>query len=65
MPFMTKCWKIETRTSNGMAKEMILRIPGWTDIAAIWRLERILGLCVPGFESCCDSRLNRRYVRER
>jgi len=50
MPFMTKCWKIETRISNGMAKEIILRIPRWTDIAAIWRLQRILGFCVPGFE---------------
>ena len=42
-----------------MAKGILLRIPRRGDIAAIWRLERVLRLCVPGFDSCCASRLNR------
>jgi len=40
--------------------ERDMRIPRQGDIVAIWRLERTLGLCVPGFDSCCASRLNRR-----
>jgi hypothetical protein len=61
MSFTTKFRKIDTRTSKGMAKGILLSIPSRGDITAIWRLESVredwasdLDICI-----CCSSRLRR------
>ena len=64
MSFRTKFRKIDTRTSKGMAKGMLLSIPSRGDMAAIWRLEGVredgdcdLDICI-----CCSSKLQRRVT---